>query len=325
MSDISFGWSKLSKHDQVNILQILLILPFVLICIPSSFSRSKQYDTFPSPINLLFAIPQFIIIYILRVILVENIFLKLGEKVVVHKPQWTEEVRQVRIQRFSVCFFKMLYFFITAPLGVGFFRNEDWFPAQLFGQGKQDLEYMWEDFPFQLPTWRITFFYCWELGYHFHSLVYHMQSEKRNDYFENLLHHVATVFLIVFSYLNNCGRCGCLILILHDIVDAIMYLAKSVNDLKTQIPAYISFSLLAVSFPRFRIYFLGWYLIPAAGGCIKYVPDDLPGGFLVYCLIMSLLCILLLLHIYWFTLILKMVYKIITERGRIADPHTIGN
>ncbi|ELP87436.1 longevity assurance factor, putative [Entamoeba invadens IP1] len=318
-------WSQMSKQDQINVIQIFVILPFVLLCIPSSFGRSEQYDTFPSPFNLLWFVPFFTMIYTLRVILAENLFLKLGEKIVVYKQEWTPEIRQVRVQRFSICFFKACYFFFTTPMGILLFRYEDWFPSQLYGKGAQNLDLMWEDFPFQLPTWKLTFFYCWELGYHFHSLVHHMSSEKRADYFENLLHHVATVFLIVFSYLNNCGRCGVLVLILHDLVDMIMYFAKSVNDIKTQIPAYISFALLAYSFPKFRIYFLGGYLIPAAGGCIKYVPSDLQGGFMVYCLIMSLLCVLLVLHIYWFFLILQMIYKIVTQKGRIADPHTVGN
>ena len=46
------------------------------------------------------------------------------------------------------------------------------------------------------------------------SLVFVFQ-----DFVENMIHHVATITLMVFSWCNNFVRIGTLVLVIHDAVD----------------------------------------------------------------------------------------------------------
>ncbi|ELP88078.1 longevity assurance factor, putative [Entamoeba invadens IP1] len=297
-------------------------MPIALICIPTSFSRTSDY--YPSPLNLLWAIIPFSLIYTSRKLLIEDLFPKFGRKFIVMNPTWSKEVQDFRVQRFGIVSFKMIYFFISTMLGVVLFRNEDWMPSYLFGKGKQDLSLIWENYPDQEQPPLITFYYCWELGYHFHSLVYHIQSERRNDYFENLLHHVSTIFLVIFSFINNYVRIGTLVLILHDVGDFAMYTAKSLHDMPNDKPAMFAFVGIVYTFLRFRLVTLGGFIIPAAFQGRFCVPDHTAGAWTVYSLLTGLLCVLLILHTYWFYLVLQMIFGFFKSRGTFTDPHTIG-
>ncbi|KAL7716347.1 Protein ASC1 [Entamoeba marina] len=307
--------------DKSFILQLLTLLPIVLICIPASFTRGQQFsgENIPYPSDLLPSLISLSVISFLRYFLVNKIFPPISEKLVTRKADWSDSFYSFRLQRFGLTLFKLTYFVITAPLGVFLFRNEDWMPSALFGKGKSDLSLLWENFPFVPKVNFLLFYYCYQLGYHSHSLLFHICSKPRNDYFENLLHHIVTVMLIVFSYVNNCGRIGILVMILHDIVDVTVYATKATTDLKNQIPTHFLFVFLLITYFRFRLWVLPRYVIPSAIDAINYIPPDVTGGLVVYYLLVGMLCSLFILHIYWYGLILDMILKAFKKEG-IVDP-----
>ena len=311
-----------TQWDKSFILQLLLIFPIVLLCIPTSFNRSSQFPDHPMP-NIKELLPSvFSLIFFLatRYIFADNLFLKIAPKVVYRKPDWNDTFTQFRYERFGITFYKFLYYLMIAPLGVYLFQYEDWMPHSLFGKGKGDMKLIYENFPYVPQTPNLIFFYCLELGYHLHSLIYHLLSTPRNDYYETLLHHVATIFLVIFSYVNNCGRIGICVMILHDIVDAVMYFTKCTNDFKNQIPCYIGFVFLATSYARFRLYVLAFHVIPAGYMAKYFIPEGTVGGYIVYYLLVGMLCSLLILHIYWYKLIIGMILKVFNKQG-VVDPH----
>ncbi|ELP95158.1 protein ASC1, putative [Entamoeba invadens IP1] len=314
----------MTKWDKGFLLQLGMILPIVLVCIPSSFSRGTEFldSPLPTPVDLVYFIIPFTVISLLRIVLAQNLFLKIAKKVVFVKPDWTKEFTEFRYERFGLTFFKFLYYMMIAPLGIYLFRNEDWMPAALFGRGKSDLMLIYENFPYVPEVKYLSIYYCLELGYHFHSLVFHLCSTPRNDYYDTLLHHVATIFLVVFSYLNNCGRIGICVMVLHNIVDAVMYFTKCTNDFKNQIPCDIGFIFLVISYARFRLWVFPRYIIYAAFQAYHVIPEGATGGYIVYGLLVGMLCSLLVLHIYWFSLILDMVKKLFSKKG-VVDPHAV--
>ncbi|EDR28621.1 protein ASC1, putative [Entamoeba dispar SAW760] len=311
-----------TKWDKSFFLQLLMMVPLVVVCFPSSFNRSEEFkqSPLPKPIDLLPSIIPLAVISILRIVLAENLFKKIAKKVVYRKPEWDEKFTQFRYERFGLTFFKFLYYLGVAPFGVYLFRNEDWMPSALFGQGKSDLLLIYENFPYVPEVPYLTMFYCLELGYHLHSLLFHICSTPRNDYYDTLLHHVATIFLVIFSYVNNCGRIGVCVMVLHDIVDAIMYYTKCTNDFKNQVPCYIGFFFLVISYARFRLYVFPRYIIYAAIQAYPFIPKNATGGYIVWGLLVGMLCSLLILHIYWFKLIIEMIFKVASHEG-VVDPH----
>ena len=155
---------------------------------------------------------------------------------------------------------------------------------------------------------------------HLHSLVYHLKLPARNDFYESLLHHLTTVFLIVLSYSNNCARIGVLVMFLHDVVDAFMYIAKTLMDVTNMViflPFYLGFLF---SYLYFRLWVLPRYVIPGGYDAIHYIPEGAPFGYTTWALLNALLVVLFILHIYWFKLIIDTTLAMVKKEG-IVDPH----
>lgn len=320
------NFKHMSTQDKINLAQILVIIPVVLISIPTCFTRKSHFpdDYYPDPKTLLWTVVPFAICCLFRKFFVNTLFYKLGDKFLVHKPQWTPEYRDFRVKRFALCLFKAIYFFYSASFGFVLFKHEDWMPKILYGTGKQEYKYLWESYPYQEYNPCIVFYYIFGLGYHLHSLVFHMMSEKKGDYMENLLHHLATVFLMVFSFCNQCTRIGVLVLIVHDLVDFVLYIGKVCHDMKNQVPVYIIFSTLVIIYFKYRVYYFPRYII-WEGALLgnQYLPFEVPGLFTNYYMMIGLLWVLWGLHLYWFYLIIMMIVDMIKANGSIIDPHTV--
>lgn len=51
----------------------------------------------------------------------------------------------------------------------------------------------------------------------------------RSDSWQMLIHHIITIALILFSYVTNFTRVGTVIMVIHDIADVFLELAKVLN------------------------------------------------------------------------------------------------
>jgi ceramide synthetase len=101
----------------------------------------------------------------------------------------------------------------------GFFvmQDEPWFPRVLGGKG--DVVKAFQVLHLA-PSFAFKMYYLLQLGYHLHSLFYMIAfSPLRNDFLEMFLHHVATILLIMCSFLSNYMAIGALIVFTHDIGD----------------------------------------------------------------------------------------------------------
>jgi len=175
-----------------------------------------------------------------------------------------------------------------------------------------DFRLCWVDYPFQQqpdngPYW----LYMFELGINFHLLFHHFSAIKRSDFLEMFIHHVATIGLILYSYLINFVRVGTVIMIIHDPSDIFLEGGKCVNYLKPQhrwakpvcdaifiVFAVFFFVLRLIIFP----FVIKSTLIDAYYTFGPYLPWYIFNG---------LLFVLMFLHIFWFYLIIKMIFRAI--------------
>lgn len=172
----------------------------------------------------------------------------------------------------------------------------------------------WKDWPLQPVTDAVSFYYQVELGAYLHQLMW--TEVARSDSVEMLIHHIATILLILGSYLTNFTRIGASILLLHDISDVFLesakifvYISKSKGGKWACNFCDCLFVLFAVSFfitrlvvyPRYLVYSL-LYEAPMA---IGYWP-----GFPLFA---GLLLVLQCLHIFWFHLILRMIPSLLSS------------
>lgn len=75
-------------------------------------------------------------------------------------------------------------------------------------------------------------FYLFQLGKHFSRLFSHMFIKQEGNYYEYILHHSLSTFLIVFSYLTNQWLIGIMVLLCHDISDLFLIMARGYKDYK---------------------------------------------------------------------------------------------
>ena len=178
---------------------------------------------------------------------------------------------------------------------------------------KNTKEY-WLGWPLQSLPSAVDFYYQVELGCYLHQLFW--TEVKRSDFWEMIIHHFVTLMLITLSYLTNFTRIGSSILLIHDISDVFLETAKVINYTSKapgrghlKIFTDIVFSIFAISFFVTRLVIYPRYVLYAT---IKDGVDHFGcefGGCYVY---IGLLSALQVLHVYWFYLISRMIYRILT-------------
>jgi len=234
-------------------------------------------------------------------VLIEEVFKPLGNKLI-RQNEWTEEERKEKISRFADNSFKFLYYSIITFWGWTLIRSTPWCPPILGGSG--ETKNAWLDYPFQESIPYIKEYYLVQLGYHVHNLLTLVGTPRKSDFMEMTLHHICAVVLIWFSYMVNFIRIGTLVFLLHDIGDIIVYLGKATAD--TYYTKFTATLLVLLSFIWFstRLFiFPGWiiYSTMIEGTQVVHNEDHHHG----YYFFNFILCLLLILHTYWFGLLLK--------------------
>lgn len=174
-----------------------------------------------------------------------------------------------------------------------------------------------------LETSPIIFHYQLALAFYLYGSVMMclgLDGTPKSDYLAMGTHHAVTIFLILFSWYWKLARYGCIILILHDVSDPFMEIAKTCLYSGKQLLADIGFGLFALVFLVSRCFvfpvFVMWplfdYLFRSDVGYAKAqtVPYWYFGPLA--------LVMLQLLHLFWGGLILKMLFGAISK-GKVDD------
>mmetsp|Transcript_11780 Transcript_11780/g.19182 ORF Transcript_11780/g.19182 Transcript_11780/m.19182 type:complete len:352 (-) Transcript_11780:796-1851(-) len=167
----------------------------------------------------------------------------------------------------------------------------------------------------QLAIWMWTAFSCKWL------------ESRRKDYVEMMLHHIVTIVLVLASLLYKEHPMGMLVLIVHDSSDVLLDMMKLANYFKLEtshgyfITEICFFLNTFVSWPLLRLYYFPRRVI-YEGTIVGYghhcgegdsvlercynVDGSCFGGSM-------LLCVLAVLHVWWFFLMLRIFYKMTTS------------
>ena len=78
-----------------------------------------------------------------------------------------------------------------------------------------------------------------ELAFYWSLMFSQFTDIKRKDFLIMFVHHLATIGLITFSYINNMVRVGTLVLCLHDVSDFLLEV-RPLNDSSLTSPLYFS-------------------------------------------------------------------------------------
>ncbi|XP_031148557.1 ceramide synthase 2 isoform X2 [Sander lucioperca] len=148
-------------------------------------------------------------------------------------------------------------------------------------------------------------YYILEMSFYGSLLLSVAFDVKRKDFKEQIIHHLATLVLLSFSWCVNYIRIGTLVMIVHDASDVLLESAKLFNYAKWEKTCQSLFVLFAMVFMVTRLIIFPLWLIH----CTWVYPVQHYPAFFGYYFFNVMLVVLLCLHIFWAYLILCMIRK----------------
>lgn len=233
------------------------------------------------------------------------IFAAVARSMIPKKPRWSFTVWGAKVTRCSDSVFKCSYYAAMTVWCFALLRDQPWLPHAMGGSG--DTQFCWKDgYPFQAVVPELRRFYLTAVGYHLSEVAMLLLETRHPDFWEMLLHHVVSCFLVSFSYILNYVRVGSLVLLLHGATDVFIYLSKALVDTSFIRLTVMSYFMLIITYAWFRIYLFPVFImrsawVESAQELGATAEATIGWGYLNFAL-----CTLLLLHVYWFGLIVKM-------------------
>ncbi|XP_062316649.1 ceramide synthase 2 [Osmerus eperlanus] len=172
-----------------------------------------------------------------------------------------------------------------------------------------DLREVWAGFPKQSMLTSQYRYYMVEIGFYFSLLLSLTFDVKRKDFREQVIHHIATLTLLAFSWSSNYIRVGTVVMVLHDSSDWLLEVGKMFNYAKWEWTCNIVFVLFTTVFMVTRLIILPFWVIH----CTWVYPLELYPPFFGYYFFNAMLLLLQMLHLYWAALIVHMFYKLLTN------------
>uniref|UniRef100_A0A8C4SKP5 Ceramide synthase 6 n=1 Tax=Erpetoichthys calabaricus TaxID=27687 RepID=A0A8C4SKP5_ERPCA len=159
----------------------------------------------------------------------------------------------------------------------------------------------------------LHYYYIVELSFYWSLMFSQFTDIKRKDFLIMFMHHIATVSLMTFSYVNNMVRVGTLVMCLHDAADILLEAAKMANYAKCQRLCDVLFVMFALVFIITR---LGIYPIWILNTTL-FESWDVVGPYPSWWVFNLLLTLLQVLHCFWSYLIVKIACKAVSK-GKVS-------
>ncbi|XP_068188732.1 ceramide synthase 2a isoform X2 [Antennarius striatus] len=214
--------------------------------------------------------------------------------------------RPSKLKKFREASWRFTFYLLAFFAGLAVLIDKPWF---------HDLKKMWKDFPKMSLLPSQYWYYMIELGFYI-SLIFSVATDvKRKDFKEQIVHHIATIVLISFSWLVNYIRGGTLIMLVHDSADYLMESAKMFNYAGWRRTCNFMFTMFAAMFFITRLIILPFWIIHAT----MIYPLSLYPTFFGYYFFNGLMLVLQALHIFWACLILRVAIKFLPGNNIVED------
>ncbi|XP_051144536.1 ceramide synthase 1 LOH3-like [Andrographis paniculata] len=258
-----------------------------------------------------------------RFVLDRLVFQKVGSRLIFGKAiqakgNETEEQNK-KLRKFKESAWKFVFYLSSELLALAVTYNEPWFKKTRYfwvGPGDQ----IWPDQTYKLKLRGLYMFAGGFYTYSIFALVF--WETRRSDFGVSMGHHVATLILIMLSYLCRFARVGSVVLALHDASDVFLEVGKMSKYAGSEGMASFSFLLFVLSWIILRlIYYPFWILWSTSYEVLQTLDKEKHKdvGPIYYYVFNFLLFSLLVLHIYWWVLMYRMLVKQIQSRGRISE------
>ncbi|XP_002989967.2 ASC1-like protein 3 [Selaginella moellendorffii] len=220
--------------------------------------------------------------------------------------------RKKKLLKATESMWKLTYYTASEAFALYATAREPWF-ASSHGY--------WERWPGHTMKHELKLLYTFQGGFYVYSVAALLVWEtRRKDFSVMMTHHVITIVLIAGSFITGCFRAGSLVLALHDASDVLLESAKLLKYSGSDVGASIAFALFALSWLLLRlIYFPFWIIWSTSYHCMEFLDFRNVKTVKIYYVFNTMLMSLLVLHVYWWVLICRMVLRQLQNNGTVGD------
>lgn len=205
-----------------------------------------------------------------------------------------------QMTKFTEASWKFIFFFSVFCYGFWSLWGKDW---------ATNPKLCWIGWPLNHSMPReIYWYYMVELGFYISTGISLCFDVKRKDFVEMIVHHIATIVLLIFSYCDNMYRMGALVLIVHDSCDVIMEAAKMAKYISYQRICDLFFGLFTLLWLLTRLIIFPFFILKCALFDAPQIVSRYGEKPHIYYVLNTMMCTLQILHIIWFYFILKILY-----------------
>ncbi|GMH01835.1 hypothetical protein Nepgr_003674 [Nepenthes gracilis] len=268
-------------------------------------------------------IPLFVLFFpSVRFFLDRFVFEKIATRLIFGKGHYLKDTKtdkkRKKLRKFKESAWKCIYYLSAEILALSITYNEPWFTnTRNFWVGPGDQ--IWPDQKMKL---KLKGLYMFAAGFYVYSIFALVLWEtRRSDFGVSMGHHVVSVILILQSYIFRFGRVGSVVLALHDASDVFLEVGKMSKYSGAEALASVSFILFALCWVLLRLmYYPFWVLWSTSYEVLRVMDENnLHVGGHVYYMFNTLLYFLLVIHIYWWVLICRMLVKQIQAKGQLSE------
>ena len=212
--------------------------------------------------------------------------------------------------------FYVIYYALSSPFGLYILYHSDlWFFKT---------KPMYETYPdLNNPYWFKIFYLGQAAFWAQQACVLALQLEKpRKDHKEMIYHHIVTLLLVWSSYVFHFTKMGLPIYITMDISDLLFALSKDLNYIDSPLTPYV-FTIFVCSWVYLRHYVnlkILWSVITEFRTVGNYTLNFATQQYKCWIslpIVFTLIGALQLVQLYWFFLILKVLYRILTMNNYV--------
>lgn len=271
--------------------------------------------------DILFTVTWAVALLALRGLLMEVAFKPLGHLLVQQPASDGEPTPKAlhkaskRVQRFAEQAWITLLYSTSFALVCYVALQQPFWPARL--------EHLWIGYPHTTMTAAAKALYLWEASNYLHQLITINLEEKRSDDLQMMTHHVVTLMLISASYVCCFYRVGIAVLFLMDPSDILLGVAKLVRYMGLQTLCDALFGLFMLTWTVMRHVMYIYLIHSCVTQAPKYIafrsPVDFRSGYVftprTYYVFITLLCMLQVLLLVWYSMIVGVAYRVLTKAG----------
>lgn len=169
---------------------------------------------------------------------------------------------------------------------------------------------LWSGWPHTYANEAVKMYFQMEMGAYLHQLMW--TEVSRSDSTEMIIHHVVTITLLFGSYFYNFTKMGSVIILIHDFSDIFLEAAKIASYVQKGRNLAWMASICDVLFAIFGISFFLARLVVYPRYCVYSYFTEYREMFgtehTLFWVFGGLVLVLQCLHLFWFSIIAKMVY-----------------